>query len=294
MIIFRNYRPPHGFTDDFQKVKSFLHSLDENHSNGFCTMNAVRWEWSFSLPYFNKQYINKIGLWEDCGKLVALATYETELKDIFIVIDEDYSYLKKDVLRYAREGFAPDKKVFINIPDHDRQLQTIAREMGLTPTQKREDLAVFETRQKPDYTLEDGFSIVSLKDNCDVKQYGAVLYRGFDHGDFPPDTIQEYNERAFSLSGPGNDLSLKIAVVSPENQFVSFCGMWYSPGDENAYVEPVATDPKYRNRGFGRAAVLEGIRRCMAHGAKRAYVGSPQQFYYNIGFDPVATFTFWQ
>lgn len=45
--------------------------------------------------------------------------------------------------------------------------------------------------------------------------------------------------------------------------------------------------------GLGRAAVLEALRRCAALGAKHAYVGSSQQFYYNIGFKPSTSSTFW-
>ena len=93
---------------------------------------------------------------------------------------------------------------------------------------------------------------------------------------------------------PNVDLDLKVAVVSPEGNFVSYCGMWYDPAVEFALVEPVATDPDYRKMGLGKAAVLEGVRRVRLLGAKMAFVGSSQQFYYNIGFRPFATSTNWK
>ena len=93
---------------------------------------------------------------------------------------------------------------------------------------------------------------------------------------------------------PNVDLDLKIAVVSPEGNFVSYCGMWYDPEGGFALVEPVATDPDYRRMGLGKAAVLEGIRRVGRRGAKIAFVGSSQQFYYSIGFRPFATSTNWK
>jgi predicted N-acetyltransferase YhbS len=46
----------------------------------------------------------------------------------------------------------------------------------------------------------------------------------------------------------------------------------------------VATDPDYRRRGLGSAAVLESIRRCGQQGATVAYVGSDQAFYMSLGF----------
>jgi predicted N-acetyltransferase YhbS len=70
--------------------------------------------------------------------------------------------------------------------------------------------------------------------------------------------------------------------------------MWYDSETDYALVEPVATIPAYRKMGLGKAAVLEGVKRCGELGAKRAYVGSSQQFYYKIGFRPVPGGTFWE
>jgi predicted N-acetyltransferase YhbS len=70
--------------------------------------------------------------------------------------------------------------------------------------------------------------------------------------------------------------------------------MWYDKRSKSALVEPVATEPAYRKMGLGKAAVLEGIKRCGELGATRAIVGSSQQFYYNIGFRPYATSTWWK
>jgi len=89
------------------------------------------------------------------------------------------------------------------------------------------------------------------------------------------------------------NLDVKIAVVAPGGDWVSYCGMWQDAASRSALVEPVATDPAYRKMGLGKAAVLEGVRRCGLLGAKRAFVGSSQQFYYSIGFRPCATSTWW-
>ena len=87
---------------------------------------------------------------------------------------------------------------------------------------------------------------------------------------------------------------LKIAVAAPDGRFVAFCGIFYEPRNQYAYVEPVATDPDYRRRGLGRAAVLEGIRRCGELGASVAYVGSNQPFYLSLGFRVIYTSECWQ
>ena len=86
---------------------------------------------------------------------------------------------------------------------------------------------------------------------------------------------------------PKARLDLKIAVTAPNGDFAAFCGMFYEPAGKYAYVEPVATIPAYRRLGLGKAAVLEGIRRCALLGAEMAYVGSDQAFYQSMGFTKV-------
>jgi predicted N-acetyltransferase YhbS len=92
---------------------------------------------------------------------------------------------------------------------------------------------------------------------------------------------------------PNARRDLKIAVEAPDGSFVAFCGMFYEPTHCYALVEPVATDPDYRRRGLGKAAVLEGIRRCGALGATVAYVGSDQAFYLALGFNITYTTECW-
>jgi len=82
-------------------------------------------------------------------------------------------------------------------------------------------------------------------------------------------------------------------VEAPDGNFASFCGMWYDSTHRFAYVEPVATDPDYRRMGLGKAAVLEGIRRCKQLGATVAYVGSGQPFYEAMGFQKMFAAFMW-
>ncbi len=52
---------------------------------------------------------------------------------------------------------------------------------------------------------------------------------------------------------PNVDLNLKVAAVAPDGTFAAYCGMWYDPEAGYAVIEPVATDPKYRKMGLGKA-----------------------------------------
>ena len=85
-----------------------------------------------------------------------------------------------------------------------------------------------------------------------------------------------------------------VMVRSPDGHLVSYCGMWYEKATGVAYVEPVATDPDYRRRGLGKAAVLEATRRARDLGAKRTIVNSGLAFYQAIGFRQLFTIQPWQ
>lgn len=290
---FRNYTSQMRFTEDYNKVHEFLIRVNQQEAIS-PNFHWGRWEWMFSLPYLDETNIGKIGIWEAEDKMVALATYESGLGDAYLIVDKNHSYLKEEMIAYAKDNLSKDGAIRINIHNNDRESQIIARKYGFVPTNNKEEVAVINITGDIHYTLPDGFKIVSLADHFDVKKYNEVLYKGFDHGDDVLCDDKQLEIRKISLSGPNNILSLKVAVVAPNGDFASYCGMWYDKRTENALVEPVATVPEYRKKGLGKAAVLEGVIRCGKLGAKRAYVGSGQQFYYNIGFDPIRAETFWE
>lgn len=113
--------------------------------------------------------------------------------------------------------------------------------------------------------VPSGFRLKSLADDNDLRKMNRVLHRGFDHPGEPPE--EGIEGRRKMQSGPNYRKDLAVIVEAPNGDFVSFCGMWFDPVNRFGYVEPVATDPDYRRRGLGRAAVLDGIRRCGELGA---------------------------
>lgn len=292
-ITFRTYEPQPRFSEDYEKVRAFfLDTRDTNFSYG-------RWDWMITHGMLDAGALAAIGLWERGSELVAVATYDTRPTDGYARIREGYEDLKPEVFAYAALTFAQDppggRVGKMIVPDQDRALQQAAVDAGFIPSQDREMDAVFVGPNTP-YALPDGFSVTSLRETYDLRQYRRVLYKGFNHeekeGPFAI-TEAELVWAHLEMERPNVNLDLKVAIVAPDGNFASYCGMWYDPAADFAIVEPVATDPAYRRMGLGRAAVLEGVRRCFALGAKRAFVGSSQQFYYSIGFRPYATATAW-
>ena len=293
-IEIRQYNSKKGFPEDFFKVRDFLIRIN---SEGFVSINYLweRWEWSVCLESINNSDLSKMRIWEDNGQIVAMVALEDSPGEVYPLIDKRYGYLKRDVLEYSAENLTNEGEVKILIQDDDPEFQIYARKLGFYPTQHRDSKSVLDIDlEEMSYKLPDGFYIRSLADEYNLYKYNRVLWRGFNHEGEPPEDDKQIKARKFSLSGPHQKMELNVAVVSPEGNFVSYCGMWYDKATDYALVEPVATDPDYRKMGLGRAAVFEGIRRCVELGAKRAYVGSSKQFYYKIGFRPVPGGTFWE
>ena len=288
----RNYAGLAGITKDYERVREFLVCL------GYCEFTYARWDWMATHGYLVKNFLKNIGIWEDAGKIVGVVTFDTRPGSSFCLTLPAYAYLKKEMLAYAGEHLSGEGDFGVIIPDRDDGFERIAAQAGYVASEEKECDAVFYPEQtSTEYVLPEGFSVTDMKKTYDLYRYRRVLWKGFNHeidgeGPFIFTEKDEEESRAEMLR-PYLDLSLKVAVVSPDGSFVSYCGMWYDPHAGFAVIEPVATDPDYRRMGLGKAAVLEGIRRVGALGAKTVFVGSSQQFYYSIGMRPYATATKW-
>lgn len=282
----RAYTSVPGFTEDFFKVRDFLLRI---HEPGYKDENWLwaRWEYMFSHPALDEQYLSRIGIWEDQGRIVAMANYEDSLGYAFFSFDRAYSFLKQEMLDYALQHLCiqddqGNKVLKVMINQNDAEFVNLIKTSGFEegpfdPTSVFMDAST-------DYTLPEGFSVTSLAEDNDLRKLDRVLWRGFNHEGEPPE--DELDGRKKMQSGPNFRHDLNMVVKAPNGDYASYAGMWYEQGTDYVMVEPVATDPTYRKMGLGKAAVLAGIKRCMDLGAKVAYVGSGQQFYYSIGFKP--------
>jgi ribosomal protein S18 acetylase RimI-like enzyme len=286
--------------DDYKLVDDFLieHYQPENRDGNWI---EPAWEYMHGHPLLDAASLGKIGIWEDDANLVAIVHYEWHLGEAFFQFHPDYRYLRGKMLDYAEENlFGRSRKdgrkylqAYVN--DNDDEFLSLVRERGYEKdVEGARPMAKFVIPDPfPPISLPDGFRLISLAEECDWAKVHRVLWRGFDNEGEPPAGDEELESRRKMFDTPKARRDLKIAVQAPNGDFASFCGMFYEPTHHYAYVEPVATDPTYRRMGLGKAAVLEGIRRCGALGASVAYVGADLEFYRAIGFKVIYTSECW-
>lgn len=295
-ITFRRYH----HASDYQRVSKFLitHHQPGNEDGNWL---EPAWEYMHFHPALDASILERFGVWEADGEIIALCHGEWRLGEAFFQFHPAYHHLREELLNYAEAeltGIAgEDGRRFLRayINDNDPEFQSLARARGyvVAPEHAR-PMARFDIPDPfPAIKLPDGFRLTSLAEECDWAKVHSVLWRGFDHGDDVPMNTAEYESRQKMFDTPKARRALKIAVVAPTGEFVAFCGTFYEPTNRFGYVEPVATDPRYRRLGLGKAAVLEGIRRCGLFGAQVAYVGSDQPFYQALGFKKVYNSECW-
>ena len=283
---FRNFTTSIGFTDDYYKVKRFLLRINKQE---VVTPNFLfgRWEWAFSLPFLDKENLDKIGLWEASDEVVALATFESSLGDVYLAYDPEYASLLDEMISHAK-SMTNSGKTRLLVASSNKELSEAAYKAGYLPTCDREEIACLDIESVDlDYLLPEGYDAVSLSEDYSLEKYHSVLWQGFDHGNNPVFDEENRLERINELSGESVNLDLNISVRNELKEFVSYCGIWHDPGSDYALLEPCATVPEYRRKGLGKAAIYEAAKRLKRLGCKKLYVGSGQQFYYSIGFLPM-------
>lgn len=293
VISFRPYSHEPYVSEDAVKVRDFLIRINATELQAPRLLWGA-WDWAVNHALRDQEHVHRIGMWEDEGRLVALATYELNLGEAILVVEEGYDALKPELVAHTVERLHSHGDLRLLLPDEDECLQLAALETGFRPTRQIERFAKIHVSRINQESLPHGFSYVSLADEWDWRQYNQVIWRGFDHDGNAPDDAATIAGRKKMLSSPAILPELILAIASPEGKYVAHCGVWYRPGDRYSYVEPVVTDPTYRGKGFGKSVVYEAIIRSGKLGAEQAIVASDQTFYYNIGFVPFRTMTQWQ
>lgn len=286
----RKYRPE----QDFLRIRDFLVETylasEEPYNWGF-----ERWNWArYHLSMFEGDSERKIRFWEDVvgiwendeNEIVGVVNAEApRFGEAFFQRHPQYAFLLDEMLDYAEEALADKENntLRIYVYDHDEPFRTLVQKRGYQQDVEHPGYdSEFVIEGLPERKLPEGYAVQSMAQENDLEKRCKVQGLGFNHRD-PSEwaTVFAYQELQ---NVPDYRKDLDLYVVGPGGEFVSSCIVWYDEHNRMGFFEPVSTHPDFRRRGFGRAVVMEGIRRISALGAEKARVGSGQPFYEAIGF----------
>lgn len=276
---------------DFERVNNFLRENFVRYGkNG--NIQQPRWEYAHAHPYFNYQLTHRFGIWEDEGEIVAVACYEMNLGECFMMTKLNYEYLKLQLIEYAQQELFKingAKSLDIWAYDYENQVIEALIKRGYQKAwTERINIYKYE-KGFIERELPKGFTIISLEDENDIQKIHEVIWRGFDHGDTPDNDL---DCRLQMQSAPNFRKDLTMIIKAPNGDYACFCGMWLDGVNDYAYLEPLATDPRYRGLGLATIALTESMKRTQKFGATYCF-GGGSDFYLKIGFETVGGLEKW-
>lgn len=283
-IIRRPFRDT-DFGPDYLAVRRFLVRVNNVIPMAAPEFLWSRWEWTFCLPFLDRGHLGDVGVWENDGEVVGLATYEYGRGEAYLAVDPLVrALLLPELVEHAVTQLHDGGRVGIPVGDDEADLAAILAGRGFHPVDRTEETVVRELVDLPPSQLPDGYTITSLADGIDLHRLHECLHRGFDHPEPVPLDEVALDWRMRSLTAPTLIPELNIVVVAPDGQYAAYCGSFHDPSTDYVQLEPVCTVPRHRGLGCGKAAVVEALTRAAHLGVRTGYVGSGQPFYTSLGF----------
>lgn len=284
-ITARNFR----ILCDFMDVYQFMTDIYErNWQNG---VPAPFFEYALSSDWMDKSYTHRYRIWEDNGKIVAFCFTENPVNHIYFSIRPEYEFLAEEMVAYS-ENHMPrinGKHTYV-LFDGQETSQNAVFNAGYTKSWGYNEM-IYDFKKPLSYPLPSGFKFEEYG-NLNTEKVTECCWKGFDHekteGPWDGDAENEYHILAAPHYTPH-----AVAVKNQAGDYVCYAGMWWTPENKLAYMEPLCTVPQFRGKGLTAAALSEMYRRMKSLGATHM-TGGGDPFYAAIGFQPCIEWTYWE
>lgn len=281
-----------GYRDaDYEAVCDFLIELnrrDKTHVN----WNWARFEWMMEHPEFDRDARSAMGLWWAGGSIVGAAIYDMYFGEAFCGALPAYSALYPEILDYACRALKDDAGLAVAVNAANAAETSAVLQAGFQQIEQRETIMALCLDRPLSPTLPEGLRLREMDQVLDREALEWLFWQGFDHGD---------NREAFERSLDRTphvrrhfNKRLCLSAVDPAGAPVSHCSVWFHPGTDYAYVEPVCTIPGCRGRGIASALLAQALSRAKTLGARNTYVISDLPFYGRLGFEAAQHYVFYR
>jgi len=236
-----------------------------------------------------------MGIWEEHGVIVGLCAFEMEIGSAHLHVRKDYEFLLPELCDWAEQEIAVvedgQRSLKIWITDTESYKRNLLACRGYELDWKQA-VTIFDYA-KPflERPLPDGFKIIDGT-NVDYEKIARCFWDGFENKGEMPDNNIDGNIKC--MMAPNARLELDTIVVAPDGEYACALGMWFDEQNKYAYLEPMATVPKYRRMGLGTIALMEAMKKTKALGATYCFGGPVMEFYPQIGFEVVCHREIWK
>ncbi len=283
-ITHRQYR----LLSDHMAVYQFMTEIYERDwRNGVA---APFLEYALCSDWMDKSYVHRNRLWFDGDRIVAFVFYENPVTDVYFSLRPGYECLAEEMIAYAMNDM-PQKegRNKLIIFGGQKALMAAAERAGLKRTWSDWDMQ-YDFSKPLEFHLPDGFRFAQQP--LDIAKCSECCWKGFGHeAEGPWDGDIEYTGAL--LTAPHQTSYLDVAIENEAGEYVCYAGMWWTPENKLAYMEPLCTVPAYQKKGFAAAALSEMYRRTKALGATHM-TGGTNPFYAKIGYEPAVEWTYWE
>lgn len=282
-------RPYRILADHMAVYQFMLEIYERDWRNG---VPAPFWEYALSSDWMDKSYTHRNRIWQDGDSIVAFCFNENPVTDVYFSLRPGYEQLAPEMAAYAQEHMPHlEGKFRLVLFQGQDALMAAAQQLGYAQVDGFHDL-IYDFGRPLDYPLPEGFRFTAPGE-LDVPKVMACCWKGFDHEQTEGPWHGNAEAGYHLLQAPHATPEYAVAVENPAGEYVCYAGMWWTPENQLAYMEPLCTVPQYRRRGLASAALSELYRRMKPLGATHM-IGGANPFYEKIGYGEGIHWTFWQ
>lgn len=283
-ITHRQYR----ILSDHMAVYQFMLEIYERDwRNG---VPAPFMEYALCSDWMDKSFVHRNRIWFDDGRIVAMCFYENPVTDVYFSLRPGYEHLADEMVAYALSDMPKkDGKQRLVIFGAQKALTEAAERAGL-----RRELSYWDKvrdfAEPMAYPLPEGYRFAAAP--LDVAKISKCCWRGFGHEEEEGPWNGGYEFDLSLMAAPHATFEHAVAIENEAGDYVCYAGMWWTPENRLAYMEPLCTVPEHRRKGLAAAALSEMYRRTKALGATHM-TGGGDPFYDQVGYEPMIEWVFW-
>jgi ribosomal protein S18 acetylase RimI-like enzyme len=260
----------HHTAVEFEQMRSLLVNTCLESKKPFNWRLAMAENWNYASRFLEpvEYFTIRVHLWKNSsGQLASFLIQDNYL--VYLQVHYAYRHLEEEMLDWAERHWQGENgHINLMVYDWDIERQQLLAKRGYENLGAIEDIRIYDlTRSYPGAVLPPGFRITSMA------EYGTSTERIDLENSVWGAKLDEAWFRGKS-SAPTYSPAWDLIAVSPEGMMIAYNLVWLYSLIQAAEIDPLGTHPDYRQRGLGRALLLESFKRMQVSGIRYAYIAS--------------------